>query len=186
MPCGNAWNSTSPNPAPCTSVCHYLWGPHLMSWAQGREMTVELLNYRQSGERFWNLLSLMPVRDCAGNLMSYIGVQSDITELIRHKEAEHELQVCTLRIGHRAYALLTTLPPCRIGIVCHSGWKCLQAQTNQLSASRLSPKGVKHWSKPNQDRLLFILRHINPRRQHHFTATVRAAPPAPAHLHLMS
>jgi len=59
---------------------------------QGREVTVELLNYRKSGERFWNLLSMTPVRDRAGNLMSYIGVQSDITELIRRKEAEQELQ----------------------------------------------------------------------------------------------
>jgi len=67
---------------------------------QGREVTVELLNYRKSGERFWNLLSMTPVRDRAGNLMSYIGVQSDITELIRRKEAEQELQA-------RASAVLT-------------------------------------------------------------------------------
>ena len=73
---------------------------------------MELLNYRKSGERFWNLLSMTPVRDRAGNLMSYIGVQSDITELIRRKEAEQELQVgltpawtppvlCTFCLLHR-------------------------------------------------------------------------------------
>ena len=63
---------------------------------------MELLNYRKSGERFWNLLSMTPVRDRAGNLMSYIGVQSDITELIRRKEAEQELQA-------RSRALASTL-----------------------------------------------------------------------------
>ena len=62
---------------------------------------MELLNYRKSGERFWNLLSMTPVRDRAGNLMSYIGVQSDITELIRRKEAEQELQArSTAKAAH--------------------------------------------------------------------------------------
>ena len=76
---------------------------------------MELLNYRKSGERFWNLLSMTPVRDRAGNLMSYIGVQSDITELIRRKEAEQELQarprlnvangLCSLRPEQRVHCI---------------------------------------------------------------------------------
>ena len=59
---------------------------------QGREITMELLNYRKSGEAFWNLLSMTPVLDSGGRLMSFLGVQSDITELVRRKEAEKELQ----------------------------------------------------------------------------------------------
>ncbi len=55
-------------------------------------MTVELVNYKRNGEKFWNLLSMTPVYDSAGSLMSFIGVQSDISELIRRKEAEKELQ----------------------------------------------------------------------------------------------
>ncbi len=60
-------------------------------------MTAEILNYRRTGERFWNLLSMTPVRDAAGRVMSYIGVQSDITELVRRKEAEKELQEAKAR-----------------------------------------------------------------------------------------
>jgi PAS domain S-box-containing protein len=59
---------------------------------QKREVSLEILNYRKNGDRFWNLLSMMPVPDAAGNVVSYIGVQSDITELIRRKHAERELQ----------------------------------------------------------------------------------------------
>ncbi len=59
---------------------------------QKQEIALEILNYRKNGEKFWNLLSLMPVKDACGNVVSFIGVQSDITELIRRKHAERELQ----------------------------------------------------------------------------------------------
>ncbi|MDE3007432.1 MAG: PAS domain-containing protein [Acidobacteriota bacterium] len=41
---------------------------------------VEILNYKKSGERFWNHLTLSPVFDDDGNLTRYVGVQSDVTE----------------------------------------------------------------------------------------------------------
>ncbi len=66
---------------------------------QGREATVELVNYKKSGDKFWNLLSITPVRDAGGRLMSFIGVQSDITELILRKEAELELQEAKVAAG---------------------------------------------------------------------------------------
>ena len=64
----------------------------LLLCLQKREIALEILNYRKNGEKFWNLLSLMPVKDACGNVVSFIGVQSDITELIRRKHAERELQ----------------------------------------------------------------------------------------------
>lgn len=36
--------------------------------------------------------SVTPVRDASGRLLSFIGVQSDITELVRRRHAEAELQ----------------------------------------------------------------------------------------------
>ncbi len=38
-----------------------------------------ILNYRQDGTKFWNLLFLSPVVDAAGNLLHYFGNQRDIT-----------------------------------------------------------------------------------------------------------
>ena len=45
-----------------------------------------------AGDAFWNLVSITPVQDTAGKVMSFIGVHSDITELVRRREAEKELQ----------------------------------------------------------------------------------------------
>ena len=71
---------------------------------QKKEIALEILNYRKNGEKFWNLLSLMPVKDACGNVVSFIGVQSDISELIRRKHAERELQQA--KVGALACRLL--------------------------------------------------------------------------------
>ena len=57
-----------------------------------RECTVEILNYRKDGTRFWNRLALTPIQDDAGQLTHYIGIQSDITA---RKEAEEQLKAAT-------------------------------------------------------------------------------------------
>src|SRR5207244_2392297 len=41
---------------------------------------VELLNYRKDGSAFWNALAIAPVRDDAGQLTHFVGVQADVTE----------------------------------------------------------------------------------------------------------
>ena len=56
---------------------------------QQRTVTVTLLNYRKDGSPFWNRLSITPVRDVAGAVTHFIGVQSDVTE---EKQAKDALQ----------------------------------------------------------------------------------------------
>ena len=62
----------------------------------GEECVVELRNYRKNGELFWNELQISPVRNAAGELTHFIGVQYNITE--RKLAAE--------RLQHRAEANL--------------------------------------------------------------------------------
>ena len=45
----------------------------------GEAITVTLLNYRKDGTAFWNLLSMSPIRDAAGTLTHYVGIQTDVT-----------------------------------------------------------------------------------------------------------
>jgi PAS domain S-box-containing protein len=45
----------------------------------GVKCSVELLNYRKDGTPFWNELSISPVRDTAGRLTHFVGVQADVT-----------------------------------------------------------------------------------------------------------
>jgi PAS domain S-box-containing protein len=55
---------------------------------EGRECRVVLRNYRKDGTRFWNELSVYPVRDEGGRVTNFVGVQNDVTE---RRRAEQEL-----------------------------------------------------------------------------------------------
>lgn len=50
-----------------------------------RPVSVELLNYRKSGEPFWNQLNIAPVRNDDGDVTHLLGFQSDVTD---RKEVE--------------------------------------------------------------------------------------------------
>jgi diguanylate cyclase (GGDEF)-like protein/PAS domain S-box-containing protein len=73
--------------------CHMLQGPDtdrdkvaLMARAlrNGQECRVVVLNYRGDGEPFWNEVFLSPLKDAAGTIVSYVGVQHDVTARVRH------------------------------------------------------------------------------------------------------
>ncbi|TFV71364.1 PAS domain-containing protein [Blastococcus sp. CT_GayMR19] len=52
-----------------------------------RPHTATLLNYRKDGTAFWNQLSISPVFDGNSDLVSFVGVQIDVTERVR---VEHD------------------------------------------------------------------------------------------------
>ena len=54
----------------------------------GESASVELLNYRQNGEPFWNRVDIAPVHDADGEVSHFVGFQTDITERV-----EAEMQV---------------------------------------------------------------------------------------------
>jgi two-component system, cell cycle sensor histidine kinase and response regulator CckA len=58
----------------------------------GRACSVELLNYRKDGSIFWNAMSVSPVRDAAGNLTHFVGVQTDVTERRKLEEQYRQAQ----------------------------------------------------------------------------------------------
>jgi PAS domain S-box-containing protein len=76
--------------------CRFLQGPATepdaiaeirAALAEHRTLTTTLLNYRKDGTAFWNQLSISPVFDGDGELVSFVGVQTDVTERVR---GEHE------------------------------------------------------------------------------------------------
>ena len=101
--------------------CRFLQGPDTgaadvaeirSALAENRECVVEILNYRKDGTTFWNRLSITPVRNDAGGVTHFIGVQSDVTArrfaeegLRRSKEALEQ----DLRLAARVQQAL--LPP---------------------------------------------------------------------------
>mgnify|MGYP002641302622 CR=1 FL=1 len=75
--------------------CRFLQGPDKNSQAaaelrsainQGRECKVDILNYRKDGSQFWNRLSITPIRGQSGQVVNFVGVQFDITELTETRQ----------------------------------------------------------------------------------------------------
>lgn len=57
---------------------------------KGKECRVEIRNYRKNGDLFWNELYMSPVKNSAGVITHFIGVQNDVT---LRKKAEQDLRV---------------------------------------------------------------------------------------------
>jgi PAS domain S-box-containing protein len=81
--------------------CRFLQGPDTDPNAvaamrtailSGERLDIELLNYRKTGDTFWNNLHLSPVFDADGRLTAYIGIQHDITDQRAAREAEAHRQ----------------------------------------------------------------------------------------------
>lgn len=78
--------------------CRFLQGPETSpeavdqirsAVAAGEAVTVEIVNYRKDGARFWNALHVSPVRDADGEVAYFMGSQRDVTE---SHQAELELK----------------------------------------------------------------------------------------------
>jgi two-component system cell cycle sensor histidine kinase/response regulator CckA len=54
--------------------------------------SVELVNYRKDGTSFWNELSISPVRDDAGRLTHFVGVQADVSARRKLESQFHQAQ----------------------------------------------------------------------------------------------
>ncbi|GIL51154.1 hypothetical protein Vafri_7226 [Volvox africanus] len=82
--------------------CRFLQGPDTNPSAvqsirealsRRQSVTMQLLNYTKSGVAFWNELRLEPVlAPGSGQLLGYLGVQNDVTELLACKQSEAQLR----------------------------------------------------------------------------------------------
>ena len=79
--------------------CRFLQGPNTdpqtvaqirQGIAQRREVKATLLNYRKDGQPFWNELKISPVFSDEGNLLYFIGIQTDITSRKRTEQKVRE------------------------------------------------------------------------------------------------
>ncbi|SIR29306.1 PAS domain S-box-containing protein [Rhizobium sp. RU20A] len=55
--------------------------------SEGRDISIDILNYRKDGAPFWNALFVSPVRDAEGTIRYFFASQLDFTN-IKSKEAE--------------------------------------------------------------------------------------------------
>lgn len=87
--------------------CRFLQGPETDPKAverirnaieQGTDLSVCLLNYRVDGTTFWNQFFIAALRDAAGNITNFVGVQCKVSDtyaasVIKEQQKEEEEQV---------------------------------------------------------------------------------------------
>jgi PAS domain S-box-containing protein len=86
-------------------------------------ITEVLLNYRRDGTAFWNQVSISPVVDGAGDLVNFVGVQTDVTERVL-VEQERRAALADAEEARRQLRLLaeaTTHMTAALGVddACH-------------------------------------------------------------------
>ncbi|MDV6030896.1 MAG: PAS domain S-box protein [Phycisphaera sp. RhM] len=57
----------------------------------GQSCSVTLRNYRNSGELFWNRLSIAPVKNERGELTHFVGAQEDVSHQVQLTKAKNQL-----------------------------------------------------------------------------------------------
>lgn len=77
--------------------------------AEGRDFTVELLNYRKDGSSFWNQLRISPIRDDDGELLYFFASQDDTTELRKVQRLEASEHRLLREVDHRARNVLAVV-----------------------------------------------------------------------------
>lgn len=94
----------------------------------GRPSVVQLLNYKKNGDPFINYLSITPIHDSKGHVTHFVGIQSDISDLVNHKKAElaaksEAAQVITCQSGqsHDSDLLLFCFFESTLLIILHCG-----------------------------------------------------------------
>ena len=59
---------------------------------RGQDCSVEIINYRKDGSKFWNALFVSPIRDERGSLNYFVGVLADVTERRKLEQALNQSQ----------------------------------------------------------------------------------------------
>jgi PAS domain S-box-containing protein len=62
-----------------------------------RPVSVDIVNYRKTGERMWQKLDIAPVRDADGRVTNFVGFQTEITD---RKIRERRLEVLNRVLSH--------------------------------------------------------------------------------------
>lgn len=63
---------------------------------RGEKLTIDLVNYRKDGKRFWNQMTISPIRSIAGDITHFIAIQRDVTAY-RQLQEQHQVSVEALQ-----------------------------------------------------------------------------------------
>jgi len=126
----------------------------------GKPCTVQLMNYRKDGSRFVNNLSVTPIHDEEGKLTHFVGVQSDVTELVQRKQAivEAKLEAAQAAVESEAKSKFLT----RMSHEIRTPLNGIIAVSELLSCTDLTPQqwDLVNTIKCSGDALLSLITDI--------------------------
>lgn len=91
--------------------CRFLQGPQTdravverirEAIAAARPIHTRLLNYRKDDQPFWNQLAISPVRDETGQVVAFVGLQTDVTAQVTVEQALAERERLLRAVGKMA------------------------------------------------------------------------------------
>ena len=106
----------------------------------GQSCRVTLLNYKKNGAAFWNELTIAPIRDDAGTLSHFVGIQHDITERVEQdrqvRDANRvlEAQKAQLEAANAVLAALATTDPLTGLLNHHAFYSRLQEEARRVQS----------------------------------------------------
>ncbi|MCZ6674540.1 MAG: PAS domain S-box protein [Verrucomicrobia bacterium] len=102
----------------------------------------ELENRSKSGQMYWELVSISPIKDSEGNLLRYFSVKEDITEMkLQEDEAKRSrLEVAVAEASDQAKSVFLKV----IGEEMKNPLNQILGFTNLLSQSQLNNDQLKH------------------------------------------
>ncbi len=86
--------------------CRFLQGDETSEEAVGQlreaidaeqPVSIDIVNYRENGQKFWNNVDIAPLRDSDGEVTHYVGFQADVTE---RKVRERRQEVLNRVLSH--------------------------------------------------------------------------------------
>lgn len=115
----------------------------------GEECKLEIRNYKKNGTLFWNELIISPVKDKAGNVTHFIGVQNDITDRkkyeteLREEKAsvEKKIEERTRELNENEAFLSSIIQTVRESLlVLDADYRVLSANTHFLNSFKVTPE----------------------------------------------
>jgi PAS domain S-box-containing protein len=127
--------------------------------AAGRDVEVELLNYRKDGSSFINQLAISPVLADDGTLLYYFGSQKDVTERRRAQLLEETERRLLMEVDHRAMnamAVVQSIVRLSRGDTLDAYAASIQGRVDALArAHRLLAR--QSWTGAHLDELIAVL-----------------------------
>lgn len=92
---------------------------------------IEILNYKKSGEPFWNRLRMAPVFDDQEKPIAYIGIQTDVTHIrenLRLDAERQKLEALGRLTGNISHEIKNALQPVQLMAETLKDWKSLDEE----------------------------------------------------------